>query len=388
MEIERVDAGITDVDGVYCCGVKEGKYGLGIVKCKGKVAGVFTLNKIKAAPVIVTKEHIKGGEIEGIIVNSGNANAFTGEQGIKNAKRMAEILAEKLGTDPSKIAVASTGVIGVQLDMEWIEKTFEAIFPKLDSSRESSHNFAKAIITTDAFTKEYAVKTGDVIIAGVAKGAGMIAPNMATMLAFIFTDADFDSNELQEMLKIAVDRSFNVTVVDGDTSTNDMVLLVATGKKKVDRGIFQKGLNEVCINLAKMIARDGEGASKLIEVYVKGAKSEEDAFKAAKSVVSSILVKTAVFGNDPNWGRVVAAIGYSGAEVDEDLTLILEGDGESVILVDRGKNMDTRKKAKEIMRNSKEIKFIVDLHKGNAEGYAIGCDLTYDYVKLNAKYTT
>ena len=216
----------------------------------------------------------------------------------------------------------------------------------------------------------------------------MIAPNMATMLAFIFTDADFDSNELQEMLKIAVDRSFNVTVVDGDTSTNDMVLLVATGKKKVDRGIFQKGLNEVCINLAKMIARDGEGASKLIEVYVKGAKSEEDAFKAAKSVVSSILVKTAVFGNDPNWGRVVAAIGYSGAEVDEDLTLILEGDGESVILVDRGKNMDTRKKAKEIMRNSKEIKFIVDLHKGNAEGYAIGCDLTYDYVKLNAKYTT
>ncbi len=388
MEIERVDAGITDVDGVYCCGVKEGKYGLGIVKCKGKVAGVFTLNKIKAAPVILTKEHIKGGEIEGIIVNSGNANAFTGEQGIKNAKRMAEILAEKLGTDPSKIAVASTGVIGVQLDMEWIEKTFEAIFPKLDSSRESSHNFAKAIITTDAFTKEYAVKTGDVIIAGVAKGAGMIAPNMATMLAFIFTDADFDSNELQEMLKIAVDRSFNVTVVDGDTSTNDMVLLVATGKKKVDRGIFQKGLNEVCINLAKMIARDGEGASKLIEVYVKGAKSEEDAFKAAKSVVSSILVKTAVFGNDPNWGRVVAAIGYSGAEVDEDLTLILEGDGESVILVDRGKNMDTRKKAKEIMRNSKEIKFIVDLHKGNAEGYAIGCDLTYDYVKLNAKYTT
>lgn len=386
--IKQIDAGITDVDGVYCCGIKEGKYGLGIVKCKGKVAGVFTLNKIKAAPVIVTMEHIKGGEIEGIIVNSGNANAFTGEQGIKNAKRMAEILAEKLGTDPGKIAVASTGVIGVQLDMEWIEKTFEEIFPKLDSSRESSHNFAKAITTTDAFTKEYAVKAGDVIIAGVAKGAGMIAPNMATMLAFIFTDADFDIDELQEMLKIAVDRSFNVTVVDGDTSTNDMVLLVATGGKKVDRETFQKGLNEVCINLAKMIAKDGEGATKLIEVYVKGAKSEEDAFKAAKSVVSSILVKTAVFGNDPNWGRVVAAVGYSGAEVDENLTLVLEGSGESVILVDRGKIMDTRKKAEEIMRKSKEIRFVVDLHKGNAEGHAIGCDLTYDYVKLNAEYTT
>ncbi|AEA46785.1 bifunctional ornithine acetyltransferase/N-acetylglutamate synthase [Archaeoglobus veneficus] len=388
MEIKRIDAGITDVDGVYCCGIKEGKYGLGIVKCKGKVAGVFTLNKLKAAPVIVTMEHIKGGEIEGIIVNSGNANAFTGEQGIKNAKRMAEMLAERLGVDASKIAVASTGVIGVQLDMGWIETTFESIFPSLNSSRDAAHSFAKAIVTTDAFTKEYAVKAGDVIIAGVAKGAGMIAPNMATMLAFIFTDADFESHELQEMLKNAVDVSFNVTVVDGDTSTNDMVLLVATGKKKVDRDVFQQGLNEVCINLAKMIAMDGEGASKLIEVYVRGAKSKEDAFKAARSVVSSTLVKTAVFGNDPNWGRIIAALGYSGADVDDCITLVLEGEAGSVKLLDRGEIMNTRQKAKEIMRNSKEIKFVIDLHKGSEEGYAIGCDLTHDYVNLNAKYTT
>lgn len=387
MEIRRIDVGITAIEGVYCSGIKEGKNGLGIVKCRGKVAGVFTQNRIKAAPVIVTMEHVKSGEIEGIVVNSGSANAFTGLQGIKNARKMAAMLASKLGVDASRIAVASTGVIGMQLNMEWIEKTFKAVFLKLDSSKEASLSFAKAILTTDRYSKEYAVIAGNTVIAGVAKGAGMIAPNMATMLAFIFTDASFESDELHKMLREAVDRSFNVTVVDGETSTNDMVLLVATGKKRVKKKTFQKGLNEVCFNLAKLIAKDGEGATKLIEVYVKGAKSTKDAFKAAKSVVSSMLVKTAVFGNDPNWGRIVAAIGNSNVEVDENLTLVLEGNKKSIKLVDRGDVMDTRKIAREIMEKSKEIKFIIDLHKGNAKGYAIGCDLSYEYIRINAEYT-
>jgi len=391
--LKKIYGGITAVEGVRCYGIKEGKNGLGIVVCKGKVAGVFTKNRFRAAPVVVTQEHVKDGEIEGIIVNSGNANAFTGEEGIRNAKRMAELLAKKLGVSAEKIAVASTGVIGVQLDMDWIESRFEEVFSKLGSSRDHALSFAKAIMTTDSFPKEYAVKAGDCIIAGVAKGAGMIAPNMATMLAFIFTDADFEAEELYEMLKKAVDRSFNVTVVDGDTSTNDMVLLVATGKKRVDRSLFEDGLKEVCLNLAKMIARDGEGATKLLEVHVYGAKNDEEAFKASKAIVSSLLVKTAVFGNDPNWGRIIASLGYSGVEVNERLSLTLKGlkDGEEVgtiKLVESGKPLGNEGKAREIMEKSDEIVFIVDLNVGDGKGYAIGCDLSYEYVRINSEYTT
>jgi glutamate N-acetyltransferase/amino-acid N-acetyltransferase len=391
--LKKIDGGITAVEGVRCYGIKEEKNGLGIVVCKGTVAGVFTKNRFRAAPVVVTQEHVKDGEIEGIIVNSGNANAFTGEKGIRNAKRMAELLAKKLGVSAEKIAVASTGVIGVQLDMDWIESRFEEVFSKLGSSRDHALSFAKAIMTTDSFPKEYAVKAGDCIIAGVAKGAGMIAPNMATMLAFIFTDADFEAEELYEMLKKAVDRSFNVTVVDGDTSTNDMVLLVATGKKRVDRSLFEDGLKEVCLNLAKMIARDGEGATKLLEVHVYGAKNDEEAFKASKAIVSSLLVKTAVFGNDPNWGRIIASLGYSGVEVNERLSLTLKGlkDGEEVgtiKLVESGKPLGNEGKAREIMEKSDEIVFIVDLNVGDGKGYAIGCDLSYEYVRINSEYTT
>jgi len=221
----------------------------------------------------------------------------------------------------------------------------------------------------------------------------MIAPNMATMLAFIFTDADFEPEELQDMLKKAVDLSFNVTVVDGDTSTNDMVLLIATGKKKVDKKLFEQKLTELCINLAKMIAKDGEGATKFMEVRVKGAKNDEEAFKAAKAVASSVLVKTAVFGNDPNWGRIIAALGYSGVEVSENLDLSVEGfrDGEivgSVDLVKDGKSMMNEDKARRIMEKSDEIVFAIDLKVGNGEGYAFGCDLSYEYVRINSEYTT
>jgi glutamate N-acetyltransferase/amino-acid N-acetyltransferase len=376
-----------DIEGVKCWGVKEGKNGLGIVVCKGKAAAVYTTNRIKAAPVLYNMSSLKG-EIEGIIVNSGNANAFTGKKGLENAKMMAEMLADRLGCDSTKIAVASTGVIGRQLDMKLIEMMFNEVYPKLSAGREAAEAFATAIMTTDRFPKLYSAKAGDAVVAGVAKGAGMMAPNMATMLAFIFTDADFRPDELQEMLKEAADRSFNVTVVDGDTSTNDMVLLVSTGRRKVDRKTFYNALLDVCVNLAKMMARDGEGATKLMEVVVKGAKNSEEAFKAAKTVASSLLVKTAVFGNDPNWGRIIAALGYSGIEVDEDITLDFVSDGRTVRLLEKGVATGKEGEAGELMKKSSEIRIVVDLHKGGGEGYAFGCDLTYDYVRLNAEYTT
>ncbi len=384
---------ITAVSGVRCYGIKEGKNGLGVVVCSGKVAGVFTKNRFRAAPVLVTQEHIRGGWIEGIIVNSGNANAFTGEEGIENAKRMADLLARKLGVDVQKIAVASTGVIGVQLDMEWIESRFEEVFSKLGSSEEHSLSFAKSIMTTDSFPKQGVIRTDEFTIAGVAKGAGMIAPNMATMLAFIFTDADLSVRDLNEVLRGAVNRSFNVTVVDGDTSTNDMVLLVSNGEKVVDREVFERKLTDLCIDLAKKIARDGEGATKLIEVRVFGAKSDEEAFKASKAVASSLLVKTAVFGNDPNWGRIIAALGYSGVDVGEKLDLSLEGFRNCVSvgkvdLVRNGRSTMKEDVARKIMENSDEIVFEIDLKVGNGRGYAFGCDLSYEYVRINSEYTT
>lgn len=385
--IKRINGSIENIENLTFNGIKEGKNGLGIVVCKGNVAGVFTKNKIKAAPVKVTMDVVRNGEIEGLIVNSGNANAFTGDLGLENSKKMALLLAEKLEVDEKKIAVASTGVIGKQLDMSWISNRFEVVFKNLGNDRQKALAFAKSIMTTDKFVKECAFKVDDAIVAGIAKGAGMICPNMATMLAFIFTNAHFSSDELQLMLNKVVERTFNTTVVDGDTSTNDMVLLVSVGNKKVDSETFEKALNEVCFDLAKKIAKDGEGATKLIQVIVEGAKNDEDAFKAAKSIVSSLLVKTAIFGNDPNWGRIVAALGYSNAEVDENLTLAFRNE-EKVVLVERGKVLGNEEKARKLLEKSNEVQILIDLHKGNGKGFAIGCDLSYDYVKINAEYTT
>ncbi len=385
--IKRINGSIENIENLTFNGIKEGKNGLGIVVCKGSVAGVFTKNKIKAAPVKVTMDVVRNGEIEGLIVNSGNANAFTGDLGLENSKKMALLLAEKLEVDEKKIAVASTGVIGKQLDMSWISNRFEVVFKNLGNDRQKALAFAKSIMTTDKFVKECAFKVDDAIVAGIAKGAGMICPNMATMLAFIFTNAHFSSDELQLMLNKVVEKTFNTTVVDGDTSTNDMVLLVSVGNKKVDSETFEKALNEVCFDLAKKIAKDGEGATKLIQVIVEGAKNDEDAFKAAKSIVSSLLVKTAIFGNDPNWGRIVAALGYSNAEVDENLTLAFKNE-EKVVLVERGKVLGNEEKARKLLEKSNEVQILIDLHKGNGKGFAIGCDLSYDYVKINAEYTT
>ncbi len=389
---------ITHVKGVECSGIRIKGGGLGLVRCSGTVAGVFTKNTFRAAPVTVTQEHIADGHVEGIIVNSGNANACTGKLGIENAKKMARMYAEKLGCNEKDIAVSSTGVIGVQLDMKWIEELFNTVYPQLGVNDENAWSFAKAITTTDAFTKQWGVMVGECVVAGVAKGAGMIAPNMATMLSYIFTDAKVETDELKEILKDAVNKTFNAITVDGDTSTNDTVLLVATGKKRVDVKRVKEAVTRVCSVLAEMIAADGEGATKLMRVFVRGAKNEEEAYRAARAVASSLLVKTAVFGGDPNWGRIVAAVGYSGVEIGE-LTLELCGkswraddafswsDTQKVRVLDRGVETGSREKARDAMRRE-VVEIHLDLGVGDGKACIAGCDLSHDYVRLNSEYTT
>ncbi len=376
---------IVDIAGVACNGIKR-EYGLGIVRCRGSVAGVFTQNKFKAAPVVVCQEHISDGKIEGLIVNSGNANAYTGSKGIDDAREMCRITAKLIGCSERDIAVASTGVIGRQLDMDWIRSNVHTVYSGIGKTAVHAARFGEAITTTDRFVKKACSHLAK--IAAVAKGAGMIAPNMATMLCFIFTSARFDSGELYEMLKSAVDATFNMLSVDGDTSTNDTVLLISTGREKIERGVFEQELEKVCFSIAKQIARDGEGATKVFEVLVCGAESEEDARRVAKAVASSLLVKTAIFGCDPNWGRVIAAIGYSCASVSDELTLSFEADEREVVLVERGRVTQLEADARELLKGVDELKIKIDLHRGSGEATAIGCDLSYDYVKLNAEYTT
>jgi glutamate N-acetyltransferase/amino-acid N-acetyltransferase len=393
--MKTVEGGICAVKGVRAFGVKAGKMGLAVIVARGPAAGVFTLNKVKAAPVLVTRDHImtNGALFNGIIANSGGANAFTHERGVSDAIAMANLLASRLGVNPHTIGVASTGVIGRPLDMAWIKGHFEEVFDKLCDTPEGSLAANKAIMTTDLVPKSYAVELDDgVRIGAIAKGSGMIEPNMGTMLSFVFTDADISHDKLQGCLKAAVDKSYNMVVVDGDTSTNDTVTLIATGQAgKPDMEKFQEGLDKVCMEIAKQIARDGEGATKLIEVTVDGAKSVEEARKAAKAVVRSPLFKSAVYGTDPNWGRAVCAVGYSSCDVDPArVSLIFSNGKESVTLVDNGiprSDEATLAKAKAAMGGD-TLYVKVSLGLGKASATAWGCDLTHKYVDINASYTT
>jgi glutamate N-acetyltransferase/amino-acid N-acetyltransferase len=390
-----VEGGICAVRGVKAYGIKDGKMGLAVIVAKGTAAAVFTLNKVMAAPVLVTRDHVKtnGATFNGIIANSGGANAFTHEQGIRDAIEMARMLAGRLGVDPHTIGVASTGVIGRPLNMAWIRGHFDEVFDRLSSSPDGSLTANRAVMTTDLVPKSFAVELDDgVRIGAIAKGSGMIEPNMGTMLSFVFTDADITRDKLQNCLKSAVDKSYNMVVVDGDTSTNDTVTLIATGQAgKPDMKKFQEGLDKVCMEIAKQIARDGEGATKLIEVTVDGAKSVKGARKAAKAVVRSPLFKSAVYGTDPNWGRAVCAVGYSSCDVDPaKVTLTFSNGKDSVYLVDNGmpkSDEATLAKAKAIMGgNTLYVK--VGLGLGKASATAWGCDLTHKYVDINASYTT
>jgi glutamate N-acetyltransferase/amino-acid N-acetyltransferase len=389
--MKRVDGGICAVPGVRAAGARQGKYGVAIIAASGAAAGMFTTNKIRAAPLDVTAEHLSSGYLDGVIANSGCANAYTGRRGLEDASAMAELLAGFLGTDKRHIAVGSTGVIGRYMDMGLISRLFEDAGSRLRSDPGASEEAARAIMTTDTRVKEIAVEHEGMRVAGIVKGAGMIEPNMATMLCFLYTDADLSAQALQECLADAVKDSFNMLTVDGDTSTNDTVLLTATGKAKanVSAQAFKEALRYVCMELARMMARDGEGASKYFETVVSGARSEEDARLAAKAVARSSLVKTAVYGADPNWGRIIAAVGYSGAEVDpEKITLGLEGSGLKVPLVESGRIAEgVLDRAQKIMKGD-TITILVDLGLGTASARSFGCDLTHEYVNVNANYTT
>ncbi|AIY89977.1 bifunctional ornithine acetyltransferase/N-acetylglutamate synthase [Geoglobus acetivorans] len=374
-----------DFKPLKCYGIKEGKYGVGVAVIDGKIHAVYTKNRIKAAPVIFNQNNLCE-RIRGIIVNSGNANAFTGDEGMRMAERMAAFLAEKLGCDVSEVAIASTGVIGVLPDMEKIEQLAEEVLKRLESSEAGVKAFARAIMTTDRYPKISFREVDRVRVLGIAKGAGMIAPNMATMLAFIFTNAK--TSEMDAVFRKCVDETFNRITVDGDTSTNDTVFLVTTEEIEVPREKLESLMRDVMLELAEMIVMDGEGATKLFYVHVYGAKSDEDADRVARAVANSLLVKTAIYGEDPNFGRIIAAAGYSGAEVDDVITLKLRsGYGEAVI-VDRGRVAEENIGQAERVMKARKLEIILDLHKGDGYGFAIGCDLTHDYVELNSAYTT
>lgn len=381
-------------DGLHA-GFKKKKLDFGwiVSEVPASVAGVYTTNKVIAAPLLVTKASIqKSQKLQAIVVNSGVANSCTGQQGLAAAYEMQRLTAQKLEVEPDLVGLASTGVIGEQLPMNALKNGLSQILVS-----GNSEDFAEAILTTDTCTKTCVVTeefgTDLVTMAGVAKGSGMIHPNMATMLAFITCDANISSATLQAALSQHVETTFNQITVDGDTSTNDMVLVMANGCRQNEEILpdteefekFSKMLRYLMADLAKKIAKDGEGATKLIEVNVRHAKDEQSGRMIAKSVVGSSLVKTAIFGQDPNWGRILAAIGYAGADVSVDnIDIWIEGipvmQASSPVAFDPEETSDAM--AGELLT------LTIDLHDGDAEAQAWGCDLSYDYVKINALYRT
>lgn len=381
-------------DGLHA-GFKKKKLDFGwiVSEVPASVAGVYTTNKVIAAPLLVTKASIqKSQKLQAIVVNSGVANSCTGQQGLDAAYEMQRLTAQKLQIESDLVGLASTGVIGEQLPMDALKNGLSQI---LVSGK--AEDFAEAILTTDTCTKTCVVTeefgSDLVTMAGVAKGSGMIHPNMATMLAFITCDANISSATLQKALSQHVESTFNQITVDGDTSTNDMVLVMANGCQQNEEILpdteefekFSKMLRYLMADLAKKIAKDGEGATKLIEVNVRHAKDERSGRMIAKSVVGSSLVKTAIFGQDPNWGRILAAIGYAGADVSVDnIDIWIAGipvmKASSPVAFDSEETSDAM--AGELLI------LTIDLHDGDAEAQAWGCDLSYDYVKINALYRT
>lgn len=379
-------------------GVKRKRNDLGVIYCErpAKAAAVYTLNQIVAAPITLTKTTLTEHEqVQAVIVNSGNANACTGEAGMRDAQTMQRLTAETFNVKQEHVAVASTGVIGEAMPMDNIRTHIDKL--ALGHTADDAQAFGEAILTTDTFSKSVCYETtidGETVtIAGAAKGSGMIEPNMGTMLAFITTDAVIDSPVLQSLLQDVVDRTFNSVTVDGDTSTNDMVLVMASelaGHEKLtathpDWKNFVVAFEKTCQFLAKQIARDGEGATKLIEVEVRGAETDEAARKIAKTIVGSSLVKTAIYGSDANWGRIIAAVGYSGANINSETIDLALG---PIQLVKQSVPCEySEAEATDYLKN-KTIHIKVDLHYGGGKAKAWGCDLTYDYVRINASYRT
>lgn len=393
--------GITPVNGFLAsgvsCGIKrDSKLDLALIFSEkvSTAAGLFTTNRFIAPPLILTKKNLRQGTGQAVIVNSGNANAATGSRGYEDALEMGALTAKVLGIDSSLVFVASTGVIGEPLPMDQIRSGIPLVVNSL--KKNGGKDAARAIMTTDIFFKEAAVRGTiggkEVTVGGIAKGSGMIHPNMATMLAFIVTDAAINSDLLKNSLRKATDLSFNMITVDGETSTNDMVLCLAngmSGAKEIRDGSmelkeFQSLLEYVCLSLAKMIVKDGEGATKFVTITVDNARNFNDAKKIAMSVGRSLLVKTAFFGEDANWGRFMAAIGYSGVKVDEGKVDIYY---DGVKIVDSGTGAGSRADLlASMVLKKKEFSVRIDLKAGKEKATVWTTDLSHDYVRINASY--
>ena len=404
MSYKIIDGSVTTPKGFLAsgvhCGVKDGttKKDLALVysevPCIG--SGMYTNNKVKCAPIFITKKHLENKKAQAIICNSGNANCCTGQDGLDKAQETTEVLAKELSINSEDVLIASTGVIGVPLNVNAIKSGIPSLVKGLSKNGSDA---ATAIMTTDTVQKEVCAQcTLDgktVTIGAIAKGSGMIEPNMGTMLSFITTDVSITSELLDEALREAVNISYNRVSVDGDTSTNDTVLILANGlsentritEKNDDYYEFLETLKYVTITIAKMLAKDGEGATKLIECTVKGAKSDADGVVFAKSVITSSLVKTAMFGADANWGRVLCALGYAGLEFEpEKINVDFESKSGSINVCTNGASVDFNEDVAKKILLEDEITINVTMGLGSSTVTAWGCDLTYDYVKINGDY--
>ena len=405
LKVKTVDGGVCSAKGFRAAAAAAAiKYSgrddvaLVVADAPCAAAAMFTTNKVAAAPVVYDRRVVKSGRIQAILANSGCANACTGEVGLKDAEFSALVTAGELGIDPSLVLVASTGVIGRRLPVDRLAAGAKAAAKALGRSREKSLAVAKAVMTTDTRPKEAAATVAiggkRITVGGCVKGSGMIEPNMATMLGFLTTDAAITPAMLRRALKLAVAKSFNSLVVDGDESTNDSVFLLASGAAGNDEiamagegfNAFLAALETVCVSLARQMAKDGEGAAKFVTVTVRGAKTRRDADRAARAVARSPLAKTSWFGRDPNWGRVLAAVGYSGAEVADMKAEVLYG-GEWAFRRGEVADAEQLKKLEKVLAGD-ELEIVVDLHLGPFESTIYTCDLSLDYVHINADYTT
>lgn len=400
--IKKDTQGVTFAKGFTAAGVKagikkSGNLDVAVVytKTQAVVAGTFTQNKVAAAPVYVSKEVVATGTAHAIVANAGCANACTGQQGLDDAHKMAQIAADELGVNADDVIVGSTGVIGVNLPMDKLEAGIKDAVANL--SADGSDNAGRAIITTDTHSKsvtcEFELSGKTVRMGAIAKGSGMIRPNMATMLCYITTDIAIDQALLQKAVSGCVEKSFNMISVDGDMSTNDMVIVLANGEannakiteENADYQIFFDKLMMLCTELAKQIAADGEGASKFLTINVKGAKSFADAKTVGMAIANSPLVKTAFFGEDPNWGRVICAVGYSGADMVPEKTVVKFG-GITIFANGTGATYD--EKALAHVMKEKDIVIDIELNMGQEDATVWSCDLSYEYVKINGEYHT
>lgn len=400
--IKKDTQGVTFAKGFTAAGVKAGIKKSGnldvaviYTKTQAVVAGTFTQNKVAAAPVYVSKEVVATGTAHAIVANAGCANACTGQQGLDDAHKMAQIAADELGVNANDVIVGSTGVIGVNLPMDKLEAGIKDAVANL--SVDGSDNAGRAIITTDTHSKsvtcEFELSGKTVRMGAIAKGSGMIRPNMATMLCYITTDIAIDQVLLQKAVSGCVEKSFNMISVDGDMSTNDMVIVLANGEannakiteENADYQIFFDKLMMLCTELAKQIAADGEGASKFLTINVKGAKSFADAKTVGMAIANSPLVKTAFFGEDPNWGRVICAVGYSGADMVPEKTVVKFG-GITIFANGTGATYD--EKALAHVMKEKDIVIDIELNMGQEDATVWSCDLSYEYVKINGEYHT